>query len=112
MSKKQRSGIVYSTDPNFQYNDEDSDEDAETPTPNQQELKVWLERKGGGKVVTAIKGWTGKTGDMEDLAKQLKTLCGTGGTAKDREILIQGDFRDKILTWLLAKGYKAKKAGG
>ncbi|MEI7581418.1 translation initiation factor [Runella sp.] len=111
MSKKQRSGIVYSTDPTFQYND-DSDEEPETLMPNQQELKVWLERKGGGKVVTAIKGWTGKTGDMEDLAKQLKTLCGTGGTAKDREILIQGDFRDKILTWLLAKGYKAKKAGG
>lgn len=111
MAKQNRSGIVYSTNPDFQYND-DSEEEAATPAPNQQELKVWLERKGGGKVVTAIRGWTGKTGDMEAIAKQLKTLCGTGGTAKDREILIQGDFRDKILTWLLAKGYKAKKAGG
>lgn len=111
MSKKTHSGIVYSTNPDFQYND-DSAEELETKMPNEQDLKIWLDRKGGGKVVTAIRGWAGKTGDMEALSKQLKTLCGTGGTAKDREILIQGDFRDKILTWLLAKGYKAKKAGG
>ncbi|MCU0338241.1 MAG: translation initiation factor [Spirosomaceae bacterium] len=112
MSKKNREGIVYSTDPNFQYAGSSQNDEQPTPVPAQQELKIWLDRKGGNKVVTAIRGWQGKTSDMEGLAKQLKTLCGTGGTAKDREILIQGDFRDKILTWLLSKGYKAKKAGG
>lgn len=112
MSKKNREGIVYSTDPNFQYVDNNQDTGKVALTPTQQELKIWLDRKGGNKVVTAIRGWQGKTSDMEALAKQLKTLCGTGGTAKDGEILIQGDFREKILTWLLSKGYKAKKAGG
>lgn len=112
MSKKNREGIVYSTDPNFQYVDNNQDTGKVALIPTQQELKIWLDRKGGNKVVTAIRGWQGKTSDMEALAKQLKTLCGTGGTAKDGEILIQGDFREKILTWLLSKGYKAKKAGG
>ncbi|MFN4144193.1 MAG: translation initiation factor [Runella sp.] len=107
---KNRHGIVYSTDPDFRFDEEKSE--VSTPISSQQDLKIWLDRKGGGKVVTAIRGWKGKPSDMEALAKQLKTLCGTGGTAKEGEILIQGDFRDKILGWLLAKGYKAKKAGG
>lgn len=111
MSKKTRSGVVYSTDPNFEYQSTEDDE-ADTLTPAQQDLRVWLDRKGGGKVVTVVKGFVGTLGDMEALAKQLKGLCGSGGTAKDYEILLQGDHRDKIVTWLQTKGYKAKKAGG
>lgn len=111
MSKKSRaSGIVYSTDPNFEY--QTDDEEPETIIPAQQDLRVWLDRKGGGKVVTVVKGFVGTLGDMEALGKQLKTACGSGGTAKDYEILIQGDHRDKVVAWLQNKGYKAKKAGG
>ena len=111
MSKKNRTGVVYSTDPDYNYQD-DSDEEAETLPAAQQDLRVWLERKGGGKVVTAVKGFIGKTSDLEALTKQLKNTCGSGGAAKDGEILIQGDHREKVITWLQAKGYKAKKAGG
>lgn len=110
MSKKNRSGIIYSTNPDFEFHDED--EEAETLAPQQQDLRVWLERKGGGKVSTVIKGFIGKTGDIEDLGKLLKNLCGSGGTVKDREIQIQGDHRDKVIAWLTGKNYKAKKAGG
>ncbi|TDB65842.1 translation initiation factor [Arundinibacter roseus] len=110
MSKKNRSGIVYSTDPGFDYQSEETDEPDTLPAA-QQDLRVWLERKGGGKVVTVVKGFIGKTSDLETLAKLLKGVCGSGGAAKEGEVLIQGDHRDKILTWLLTKGYKAKKAG-
>ncbi|MPR35597.1 translation initiation factor [Salmonirosea aquatica] len=111
MSKKARSGIVYSTDPTYEYQSNEDDE-AETLPVGQQDLRVWLDRKGGGKVVTVVKGFVGTLADMEALAKQLKNVCGSGGTAKDYEILLQGDHRDKVVTWLQAKGYKAKKAGG
>ena len=111
MSKKNRSGVVYSTDPQFEYNDEGTDE-PETLSPGQQDLRIWLDRKGGGKVITITKGFIGKNTDLEALGKQLKALCGSGGTVKDYEIQIQGDHRDKVITWLLSKNYKAKKAGG
>ncbi|HEV7348302.1 translation initiation factor [Telluribacter sp.] len=111
MSKKNRSGIVYSTDPEFDYQSDSADE-PDTLAPAQQDLRLWLERKGGGKVATVLKGFVGTTTDLEALTKQLKGVCGTGGAAKDGEILIQGDHRDKVLTWLQNKGYKAKKAGG
>jgi translation initiation factor 1 len=110
MSKKTRTGIVYSTDPDFTFND--NDEEAETLTPAQQDLRIWLDRKGGGKVITIVKGFVGRSADLEALGKSLKTLCGTGGTVKDWEVQIQGDHRDKVLAWLTSKGYKAKKAGG
>ncbi len=111
MSKRNKSGIVYSTDPDFSF-DSGEEEEAETPPPAGQDLRIWLERKGGGKVATVVRGYTGRLSELEQLGKQLKSLCGSGGTVKDFEIIVQGDHRDKILAWLISKGYRAKKAGG
>ena len=112
MSKKTKNatGIVFSTDPDFAYQSDDTPETNTLP-PAQQQLKIWLDRLGGNKTVTAVRGFIGTDTDLTDLAKQLKTACGTGGSQKNGEILIQGDQRDKVLMWLTGKGYKAKKAG-
>jgi translation initiation factor 1 len=103
-------GLVYSTDPSVQIG---AKPEAETPTlpPAVQDLRVRLETKQrAGKAVTLITGFIGSTADLETLAKQLKAHCGTGGSAKDGEILIQGDQRDKVVGWLAKSGYaKAKK---
>jgi translation initiation factor 1 len=112
MSKKNREGIVYSTNPDFEYSLENLFEQAETLPSNQQNLKIWLDRKGGGKVVSRVSDFVGKDVDLQGLLKKLQTTCGSGGTAKDGEILLQGDHRDKILAFLLKEGMKAKKAGG
>lgn len=103
--------MVYSTNPNFQYQTE-SNEEADTLPASEQQLRIMLDKKArAGKQVTLITGFIGKSDDLEQLGKQLKNLCGSGGSAKDGEILVQGDHRDKIVQWLMAKGYKAKKSG-
>lgn len=103
-------GMVYSTNPN--YKPDAADEPTESLSPSQQDLRVWLEKNHrGGKTATVIKGFAGSEDDLEALGKTLKTKCGTGGSAKDGEIIIQGDHREKIMTLLAQLGYKAKKAG-
>jgi translation initiation factor 1 len=110
--KKITGDVVFSTNPDFKY-DFDDNVEQETLPPHQQQLKVWLDRKmRKGKVVTLITGFVGTDEDLKDLAKALKSKCGTGGSAKDGEIIIQGDMRDKVLDFLINAGYKAKKAGG
>ena len=112
MSKKNKSdknGFVYSTDPNFQFENE-AEQNAETLSPKQQKLRIRLETKHrGGKTVTLIEGFIGKEEDLDELGKKLKNFCGTGGSAKDGEIIIQGDQRDKVLQWLLKNGYEKSK---
>ena len=113
MSKKwkNREGIVYSTLPDFNYHIASGDAQQTLPPP-QQHLKVSLDKSGrAGKQVTLVSGFVGNAVDLESLAKLLKTKCGTGGSAKDGQVLIQGDVRDKVLAFLMKEGYKAKKSG-
>lgn len=105
-------GIMYSTDPSFEYEDHTLSTD-ESIANNQQDLRVMLDKKNrGGKAVTLITGYRGNDENLQILAKMLKTKCGVGGSAKDGEILIQGDFRDKVFLILQNEGYKIKKSGG
>lgn len=109
MSKKNAVGVVYSTNPDFQYQFEDEPE-VETLEPSQQKLIVALDRRQrAGKSVTLISGFVGTESDLQSLGKWLKQQCGVGGSAKDGEILIQGDLRDKVVLLLTNKGYKAKR---
>jgi translation initiation factor 1 len=113
MSKKDKNriNVVYSTNPDFQFESSNNDE-AETLLPAQQNLRVFLDRLGGGKLLSRVNGFVGKKEDLESLTKMLKQKCGVGGNAKDGEILIQGDNRDKIVALLSKEGYRVKKAGG
>jgi translation initiation factor 1 len=109
---KDRLGVVFSTNPDYEY-ENDKEEKQETLPANQQDLRVSLDRKKRkGKSVTLITGFTGTEEDLKTLGKTLKTKCGVGGTAKDGEILIQGDFRKKIIEILKDIGYKVKQTGG
>ncbi|MFZ6024902.1 MAG: translation initiation factor [Bacteroidota bacterium] len=113
MAKKNTSdknGFVFSTDPNFKF-EQDENEITETLLPAQQQLRILLDKKQrAGKAVTLITGFIGTDDDLEKLGKQLKNFCGTGGSVKDREALVQGDQRDKVLQWLLKNGYtKSRK---
>jgi len=115
MSKKKNSyqpgggGLVYSTDPNFKLEENHIDEN-ETLAAAQQKLRILLDKKQrAGKMVTLVTGFIGKETDREELGKKLKSFCGTGGSVKDGEIIIQGDNRDKLLQWLLKNGYTASR---
>jgi translation initiation factor 1 len=115
MSKKNKpdnKGFVFSTDPNFRFEEEEQQVQETLPAP-QQKLRIRLDAKRrAGKVVTLIEGFIGLEEDLEELGKKIKSYCGTGGSVKDREIIIQGNQRDKILQWLLQNKYNnTKKAG-
>src|ERR1700722_15683232 len=112
MSKKNTprpDGLAYSTNKDF-FNDFPDEESAETLSKEKQKLRVSLDKKQrAGKIVTLVDGFTGTNGDIEALGKQLKTKCGAGGSVKDGFIIIQGDYKDKIITWLKDWGYVLTK---
>ena len=114
MSKKKMGledlgGFVFSTNEDFSF---DQEETTTTLAPHEQRLEAHLDKKNrGGKVATILKGFEGQEEDLKNLAKKLKTLCGVGGSAKEGEIIIQGNFRDKIMDYLIREGYKVKRVG-
>lgn len=106
---KKRLGVVFSTNPDFQYEEEAASE-PETLEPSKQNLIVSIDRKcRGGKQVTLVTGFVGTSDDLVELGRTLKVKCGVGGSAKDGEITVQGDFRDRVVTILRDMGYKAKR---
>ncbi len=107
-NKPGNSGYVYSTDPSFHFEEEQGE--ITTPPPSQQRLRIRLDTKHrGGKAVTLVEGFSGKEEDLQELGKKLKSFCGTGGSAKDGEIIVQGDQREKVLQWLHKNGYQQAK---
>lgn len=111
-SKKNKDGkVVYSTNPGYPYQEEEA-ETTESLANKDQQLKVYLDRLGGGKLLSRVSGFIGKAEELEALTKMLKQKCGVGGNAKEGQILIQGDKRDKIIEILSKEGYRVKKAGG
>lgn len=106
-----KNGFVFSTDPNFRFEQEEH-VPQETLAPANQQLRILLDKKQrAGKAVTLVTGFVGNEEDLEKLGKQLKNFCGTGGSVKDGEAIIQGDQRDKVLQWLIKQGYvKSKKS--
>jgi len=110
---KDRLNVVYSTNPDFNYEHDKQDEEPDTLNPEKQTLKISIDRKQRkGKSVTLIQGFVGKEEDLKELARKLKNSCGVGGSAKEGEIIIQGEFRQKITDLLNQMGYKTKQSGG
>jgi len=111
-NKLSGNGLVYSTNPDFSYQHEE-DEEQITLSPPKQTLYIAIDKKQrGGKTVTLVSGFAGSDADLKNLGKTLKSVCGTGGTVKNREILIQGSFRDKVFTYLQNQGFQVRKKGG
>ena len=110
MKKKNKKLTVYSTNPNFEYH-EDNNEDI-TLEPSDQLLEVWIDKHRAGKTAIIIKGYVGNLSEIKDLSKKLKTKCGVGGSVKNGEIIIQGNVRDKIMDILKQDGYRYKRVGG
>ena len=109
---KARLNIVYSTNPDFKY-EKEADTETETPEPSAQKLTVTIDRRNrGGKQVTLVTGFVGKAEDLAELGRTLKVKCGVGGSAKDGEIIVQGDFKQKVAEILLQAGYKQTKISG
>lgn len=107
--KKNKIGVMYSTNSNFEYEYESEEE---TLDIQDQSLEVWIDKKNrGGKVATIVKGFVGTESDLKDLGKVLKSACGVGGSAKNGEIIIQGNVRDKVMELLQMKGYHCKRVG-
>ena len=108
--KKNKIGVMYSTNPNYDF---EFEQEEETLTPENQYLEVWIDKKHrGGKVATLVKGFIGSEADLKGLGKLLKSKCGVGGSAKDGEIIIQGNMREKVMEILEKEGYNYKKVGG
>ncbi|MEN8155345.1 MAG: translation initiation factor [Bacteroidota bacterium] len=109
---KKRLGMVYSTDPDYKF-DAEQDAQEETPAAHEQKLYVSLDRKRRkGKAVTLVEGFRGSSDELKALGKELKVKCGAGGAVKDGEIIIQGDFRERVTGLLKEKGYSVKQKGG
>jgi translation initiation factor 1 len=109
-NKKNRKGVMYSTNPNFKYQYEN--QKMGTLSNNEQHLKVYIDKHRAGKIAVIIKDFAGTTDDLKALSKLLKTKCGVGGSAKNGEIIIQGDVRDKVMEILEKEGYNYKRVGG
>ena len=109
-NKKNRKGVMYSTNPNFEF--EYENEKIDSIENNQQNLKVCIDKHRAGKIAVIIKDFVGSADDLKALAKILKAKCGVGGSAKNGEIIIQGDLRDKVMDILAREGYNYKRVGG
>jgi translation initiation factor 1 len=112
MAKKTKNkiGVMYSTNPDFKFDNEQTEE---TLVPSEQQLEVWIDRKQrGGKTATLVKGFVGEEADLKVLGKLLKSKCGVGGSAKNGEIIIQGNVREKVMEILDKEGYNYKRVGG
>lgn len=111
-NKNKRVGVVYSTNPDYDY-DSQEDQEVEALPPNQQKLRVMIDRKKRkGKSVTLVTGFVGPEDDLKDLGKMLKSKCGVGGSVKDGEIIVQGELKDRVVELLKAEGYTNTKASG
>ena len=109
-NKNNRNGMIYSTNPNFEF--EYDNEEMDTIANNQQNLKVCIDKHRAGKIAVILKGFVGNTDDLKALSKILKARCGVGGSTKNGEIIIQGDIRDKVMDILAKEGYNYKRVGG